>query len=197
MTQIDGIATTDSRPEASAERLQTLLEAPCVVRLSRRKGRFTACIPEMGILVSAATADLAHDEALSLREARIREFAAEGMLEELPTLGVAQACAPAQESLLSRLKVFLIKAAVVMALFLYMLNSISSGLRDSGYILEKRLQGLANWTPDKVEWHRERAQMIAEKLGPTIRELMVMFDRAPQRAGAQDNGTAGQSAGAQ
>lgn len=192
MTSTDDTAKPGPGPEATTERLQTLLEAPCVVRLSGRKGRFTACIPELGILVSASTADLAHDEALSRREARIREFASEGMLNELPMPGASQTSLSAQESLLSRLKVFLIKAAVVTVLFLGAVNIISQGLRDTGYTLEKKLQGLSNWTPDKVEWHRERAQMIAEKLGPTIRELLVMFDRTPQRPGSQDNGTASQ-----
>lgn len=170
------------------ERLQAALDAPSQVTISVRKGRVTALLPELGILVRADSVEAAHAEALRQREARIREYASEGLLDALPAPNQAAAACAGRSSLFGQLKVFLIKAAVVAALFLGMANIVGNGLRDLGYSLEKKLDGVGNWTPAMVEKHRASSAKVAEKLGPIVRELAVMF-QAPAADTASANAT--------
>jgi hypothetical protein len=182
----NAVETEATLPQPQGDTAKTLaahLAAPCEVRVVERAGRYTLSIPELGLLVTGKELGAAHAELMRQRERRLKEFAAEGILGWLPrpeAQGGATATALGGRSLLSQLKPFLIKAAIVTAMFLGAVNVIGQGLGDTGYKLEKQLEGLSNWTPEKIEWHRERAQKIAEKLGPTIRELVVMFrDPAP------------------
>ncbi|MBU1230500.1 MAG: hypothetical protein KKA55_06955 [Proteobacteria bacterium] len=168
--------TNTSTPKAP-DRLQAALAAPCEVRLGTGTGRVIAHIPELGILVRADSVEAAHAEALRQRESRIREFAAEGLLDALPAPNLASSACAARPGLLGQLKVFLIKAAVVAALFLGAVNIISNGLRDVGYTLEKKLDGAANMSAEAVEKNRAKAAQVAEKLGPIVRELSALFAR--------------------
>lgn len=168
--------TSASTPQAP-DRLQAALASPCEVRLGTGTGRVIAHIPELGILVRADSVEAAHAEALRQREARIREYAAEGLLGALPAPNAAPSACAARPGLLGQLKVFLIKAAVVAALFLGAVNVISNGLRDVGYTLEKKLDGAANMSAEAVEKNRAKAAQVAEKLGPIVRELSALFAR--------------------
>lgn len=191
----DAAETAERRaPEAAPERLQAALDAPCVVRLATHKGRVVAMIPELGLIARAGSVEAAHAEVLRQREARIREFAAEDLLSELPRPG-AEEQPEAGKRLLPQLRVFLIKAAVVAALFLGAVNIIGNGLRDVGYVLEKKLDSVAMWSPESVEKNRAKASLLAAKLGPLLRELAAAFERPENRPAqtpaAQDNSTAG------
>jgi hypothetical protein len=182
-------ATPEAQRQDSPERLQAALEAPCMVRLRTDKGRITACIPELGVIARAGSVEAAHAEALRQREARLREFAEAGLLDELPRPTAVDAGPP---RLLPQLKVFLVKAAVAAVLFLGAVDIISGGLRDIGYVLEKKLDGVAAWTPETVEKHRAQAARLAQKLGPVVRELLKPADAQPAPAdnAAADNATA-------
>jgi hypothetical protein len=169
-------AAAGQEPCAPAAAPSRNVQAEALV--TRRGGKFVLYDPRLGLLVSHA--DLAAGYALleKDRAARLAEMAEAGITHWLPE---AESRQPGQGAgMLSRLKPFLIKAVVVSALFFVFLNALSGALRDAGYGLEKKLEGLSNWEPDQVEWHRARAEKIAAKLGPTIRELMGMFrDPAP------------------
>lgn len=168
--------TRSTAPLVDPGRLQEALDAPCEVRLTSRKGRFIAHIPELGILARADSVESAHAEALRQREARIREYASEGLLDALPSPAAAAPGVPGK-GLLGQLKVFLIKAAVVAALFLGAVNVIGNGLRNVGYTLEKKLDGVVNWDAATIEKHRAKSALVAEKLGPVVRELTLLFVR--------------------
>lgn len=170
--------------------LQAALTTPCRVLITTAKGRTTAAIPELGVLAQGGDPASAHAEALRQREARIREFAAEGLLDLLPKPGAEPETG---RGLFTRLRVFLVKAAIVSALFLGAVNIISGGLRDIGYVLEKKLDSVANWSPEMVEKNRAKAATVAEKLGPTLRELAGAFAQSPARTGTEASG-AGQGA---
>ena len=170
---------------AGAPDITPYLNAPFEVRMLEKGGRFVLYIPELGLTASGKDLAAAHAELKQARERRLKEFAAEGVLDWLPKPGKREDNAAglgAGPGVLVKLKPFLIKAAVITLMFLGAVNVIGQGVRDTGYKLEKQLEGLSNWTPEKVEWHRERAQKIAEKLGPTMREILVMF-REPVAAG--------------
>lgn len=186
--------------EAVEKAIQAALAAPFEVRLRQHKGRYSVSIPELGLVVGGKDLAKAHEELLVLRERQIREFAAEGLLHLLTTPGAMSLVVQPDQGTLSKLKSFLVKCLIVSLLFLSGVNLLGQRLSDVGYVLEKKLQGLSNWTPAQVEWHRERSQLIAQKLGPTIRELLVMFRTSgelPARADAnatqgnatQDNAT--------
>ncbi|MBU1042628.1 MAG: hypothetical protein KKF77_16160 [Proteobacteria bacterium] len=185
-------ATSSPVPQTTPERLQAVLDSPCVVRLRTGGKRVTASIPELGILVSAGGVEAAHAEALRQREARIREFASEGMLDELSTDGGYNISSEPQKRLLPQLKVFLIKAAVVTVLFLAGVNIISNGLGNVGYVLEKKLDGVVTWTPETVEKHRAKGAKVAENLRPVILAVMSAFKEASPTttSTAVDNSTA-------
>lgn len=169
-------ATPPKPPAPRQQDITAALGAPFEARLRENNGRFTLFIPELGLLARGKTLEAARAELLRLREARLREFAEEGLLDELPRPG-AQAAAEAKPRLLVQLRPFLIKAAVVTALFLGAVNVISNGLRDVGYTLEKKLDGVVNWDAATIEKHRAKSAQVAEKLGPIVRELSVFFTR--------------------
>lgn len=173
MTESNSPQPAQDTPDSETE-IQAALAAPFEVRLSQRAGRFVACIPELGLLASAKTVDAAHADIVRQRETRIREYASEGLLHSLPKPGPL-AAEPNGPTLLGQLKVFLIKAAVVAALFLGAVNIIGNGLGNIGYVLEKKLAGTATMTPESVEKHRAQAARIAANLGPILREITAMF----------------------
>lgn len=175
MTDANTAQCDPAAAPTSPETLQAALDAPCVVLLRSHKGRFTACIPELGLLCAAATVEAAHAKILRQREARIREFAAEEMLDKLPRPLAAQDTMQNSKRLLPQLKVFLIKATIAVVLFLGAVNIVSNGLRNVGYVLEKKLDSVTYMTPESVEAHRAKAAKIAMTLGPILREVTVMF----------------------
>lgn len=169
-------------PAAKNPRLEKLLATMPEVRMVMRGGRHVLFLPQLGLHASGKDLQAAYQSLLEARRARLEELAAEDLLHLIPDEDTA-AAVPDPPSLLSRLKPFLAKAAVTTVLVMFVLSAISEGLRDMGYGLEKKLEGLSNWSPEQVEWHRARARKIAEKLGPVLRELRVMFD-APQTGAA-------------
>jgi len=185
-------ASTSPVPQTTPERLQVALDRPCVVRLHTEKNRVKASIPELGILVTAGSVEAAHSEALRQRETRIREFASEGMLDELSADGGNRIPREPAKRLLPQLQVFLIKAAVVTILFLSGVNIISNGLSNMGYVLEKKLDGVVTWTPETVEKHRAKGAKVADNLRPVILAIMSAFKEpsSPTIPTALDNSTA-------
>ncbi len=181
-----GNAPAPEAPDEAAKleaEIQAALAAPFEVRLRQHKGRHSLSIPELGVVVGGKDLAEAHKELSALRERRIREFAAEGMLHLVNK--PAEAVAAPAPGTLAKLKPFLIKCLIVSVLFLMGVNLLGQRLGDVGYVLEKKLQGLSNWTPEQVVWHRARSEQIAQKLGPTVRELLAMFrDTAPAPAAA-------------
>lgn len=128
----------------------------------------------------------AYAKLVQAREQRIREYASEDLLAWLPkpeAAGHAQAKG-GEPRLLTKLRPFLIKAAVTAAMLVWAMGMINESTRNIGYGLEKKLDGLANWSPETVEKHRARSAQIAEKLGPIIRELLVMFREPAAPGGA-------------
>ncbi len=171
--------------------LEQYLAAEYEVRVRKTAKGYALYLPELGLRESADSLEAAYAKLGAAKKRHLEEFASEGLLDWLPLPG--QTAGPGladakQPSVLRQLKPFLIKAAVITLMFLGAVNIIGQGVRDTGYKLEKQLEGLSNWSPEKVEWHRERAQRIAEKLGPTVREILVMF-REPAPAQAPVAGT--------
>lgn len=184
----------DAAPDDAAKleaQIQAVLAAPFEVRLRQHNRRHSLSIPELGVVVGGKDLAAAHKELSALRERRIREFASEGMLHLVNRPAeTAASVAERAPGTLARLKPFLIKCLIVSVLFLMGVNLLGQRLGDVGYVLEKKLQGLSNWTPEQVEWHRARSEQIALKLGPTIRELLAMFrDTAPAAAPAAESAT--------
>ena len=64
-------------------------------------------------------------------------------------------------------------------MFLGAVNIIGNGLRDVGYVLEKKLDSITAMTPESVEKNRAKAALIAEKLGPIVREVLAVFRDQP------------------
>jgi hypothetical protein len=175
--------------DAAKARLNACLEASYELRLREKAGRFTLCIAELGLLAHGKDMESAYAKLMQAKEQRIREYAAEDLLAWLPKPDAGFNTSPArggnEPRLLVRLRPFLIKAAIVCAIFLWAMDSIDNSTRNIGYRLEKKLDGLANWSPETIEKHRAKSAQIAEKLGPTVRELTVMFhDPAPPMAKA-------------
>lgn len=167
--------------------IATYLDAPCEVRMLEREGRFVLSIPELGLAIAGTDLPSVHAELRQARERRLREFAAEGILHWLSKPGSAQAEPTAGPSLLRQLRPFLIKAGVVTLLFLGASNVISNGLRDTGYVLEKKLDALAHLAPESVEKNRLKAAQIAVNLRPIMQELLKVTERPA--APASDNTT--------
>lgn len=165
----DGAARTE-------ERLAALLAAPCEVRMRREKGRYTLFLAELGLSVQDGDLAAAHAELMKLREARLRQFAQEGILHWL-----AEPSGPKTppSGLLAQLKPFLVKSAVTALLIVGTLVLIGRGLDAAGKQLEKNIRGVGSWSPEKIERERQRAQAFAAKMGPVARELMGMFSNAP------------------
>ncbi len=194
--------------DASKAELKACLETSHEVRLREKAGRFTLSIPELGLLAHGKSLESAYAKLMQAREQRILEFASEDLLSWLPKPGAsgapAQADGSAEPRLLVRLRPFLIKAAIVSALFLWAMNTVNDSARNVGYGLEKKLDGLANMSPESIEKNRIKSAQIAEKLGPIVRELAVMFHEpapgstAAAMNAAKDaaNATAGQAQGA-
>jgi len=179
--------TTVTPPKPEAEKapeqdISQYLAAPHEVRVLERAGRFILYIPELGLTARGKDLAAAHAELSQARERRLREFAAEGILGWLPSPGAAAPATAQGKSLLSQLKVFLIKAAVVTLMFLGAVNVLGQALGDVGYRLEKKLDAAINMTPEQVEGNRARAEKIAEKLAPIVREVLVMFREQPRPA---------------
>ncbi|HWR03142.1 MAG TPA: hypothetical protein VN419_03900 [Humidesulfovibrio sp.] len=183
--------TSPQQPAAGVDsaELQTCLETPYEVRVREQAGRFTLAIPELGLLAQGQSLDAAYAALRQAKEQRIREYAAEGLLAWLPKADAkGLGGADQQPSLLKRLWPFLIKAAVVAALIMWAVGLINESTRNIGYGLEKKLDSVANWSPEDVELNRARAAKVAGKLGPLVRELLVMFRDDPARAqGAEPN----------
>ena len=140
-------------------------------------------------MVSNASLEAAYAEMTALRERRIREFASEGMLHLLSAPGALPGTPAAPTGTAAKLRPFFIKCLVVALLFLGAMNLLSHSLGDVGYVLEKKLQAVRNWTPDEAEKQRALSEKVARNLGPVIRELMVMFQR-PDEFRAAENKTA-------
>lgn len=194
-------STSQETSKDVSPELRAYLDAPFEVRLLEKAGRFTLSIPEMGLLEHGKSVELAYAKLVQAREQRIREYASEDLLAWLPRPdagGNAQAKS-AEPRLLTRLRPFLIKAAVTAAMLMWAMNMINGSIRDIGYRLEKNLDGLANWSPETVELQRARSAKVAEKLGPIIRELLVMFHDPAVPAGTAAAGGADalQKAGSQ
>lgn len=169
----------------------TPLDAPNDVLVSKRGGQYLLYDSRLGLLVTHKDLATGYAQLEKERSKRLCEFAEAGILHWLPETAGPSPTQP--QSLLSRIKPFLLKAAIVTALFFTFLGAISGSLRDAGYGLEKKLEGLSNWSPEQVEWHRARAEKIAEKLGPTIRELLVMFRDQPPVGKPNDEPEAGRT----
>lgn len=165
--------------DAAKAGLKACLEAPYEVRLREKAGRFTLCIVELGLLAHGKSMESAYAKLMQAKEQRLREYAAEDLLAWLPKPGSgadgSSEAGGKEPRLLVRLRPFLIKAAIFCAIFLWAMNSINDSARNIGYGLEKKLDGMANWSPETIEKHRAKSAQIAEKLGPLVRELAVMF----------------------
>lgn len=165
--------------DAAKAKLKAYLEAPYEVRLREKAGRFTLSIAELSLLAHGKSMESAYAKLMQAKEQRIREYAAEDLLAWLPTPDVGSPHPPAaggkEPRLLVRLRPFLIKSAIVCAIFLWAMNTINDSTRNIGYGLEKKLDSVANWSPETIEKHRAKSAQIAEKLGPIFRELTVMF----------------------
>lgn len=164
--------------------VKALLDAPADMRLSRHKGKFRLAMPALGLIVVRESLQEAYEEMATLRERRVREFAAADMLHLLDE----RATRPAEQepNLLSTLKPFLIKCAIASALFLGAVTVVSGGLRDVGYTLEKKLKSLALLSPEDVEKNRDIAEKIAKNAAPIVRELLVVFRQDTPGAPAQE-----------
>ena len=189
------VPPTQKNPTAE---LRACLEAVYEARLLEKAGRFSLCIPELGLLVHDKSLEAAYAKLKQAREQRIMEYASEDLLAWLPRPGAAGTGAQpggSEPRLLVRLRPFLIKAAIVSALVLWAMNMVNDSARNIGYGLEKKLDGLANMSAESIEKNRAKSALIAEKLGPIVRELAVMFrdqprpEAGPGAAGANAGGT--------
>ena len=111
------------------------------------------------------------------------EYASEDLLSWLPRPGAAGTGSQpgsGEPRLLTRLRPFLIKAVIVGALFLWAMNMVNDSARNIGYGLEKKLDGLTSMSAESIEKNRAKSALIAEKLGPIVRELAVMFRDQPR-----------------
>ena len=186
------VPPTQNNPTAE---LRSCLEAMYEARLLEKAGRFTLCIQELGLLVHDKSLDGAYAKLKQAREQRIMEYASEDLLAWLPRPGAAGTGAQpggSEPRLLVRLRPFLIKAAIVSALFLWAMNMVNDSARNIGYGLEKKLDGLANMSAESIEKNRAKSALNAEKLGPIVRELAVMFRDQPRseaKPGAVGAGT--------
>lgn len=168
--------TLSCAPGGQAQELARRLATPVEALVREHGGEYTLYQHELGLLIRSKDLASGYAELRKARDSRLRELAQEGVLHWLPTAGAG--AAPKEPSLLRKLTPTLLKAAIATSAFLFCLSALSGALRDAGYIMEKKLEGLSNWTPEQVEWHRARSEKIAAKLGPTIRELLPMFREA-------------------
>lgn len=175
----------DNTAAGLAPDLAARLSGKWQVRMQETDSRFVLSIPELGVVVSGTDIAAAYKELRQARERRLREFEAEGVLDWAPLPGVTPT-ATNESGLLLQLRTFLIKAAVVSLLFLGAVNIISTGLRETGYTLEKKLDKIADATPEDLERNRIKAGRIAQKLRPILQELRVAWEPA---APAADNAT--------
>lgn len=185
-TCADTTRGASATPTDGADALARALSAPCDIRLRVRQGEFLLSIPALGLVVRDTSLDAAYERIRTQRETRIREFASLGMLDLLAAPASEAAGKNAGPSLRDKLRPFFIKCVVVSVLFLAAMNMISHSVGDIGYVLEKKLQAVRNWTPEDVEKQRALSAKTAERLGPVIRELMPMF-RQPDEASPANN----------
>lgn len=167
----------DNNAAKQAPSLAARLTGPWPVRMLEKGGRFVLSIPELGVVASGTDITAAYEELRQARESMLRKFDAEGVLDWVPRPGEAPSLTPNGVSLLPQLRTFFIKAAVVSVLFLAAMNIISTALRETGYTLEKKLDKIADATPEDVERNRDKAKRISVKLRPIIHELMTIFEK--------------------
>lgn len=172
------------RNDVDSQKLQALLGSAAAVQVQSANGTFTLYEPQLGLLVSCSDLSAGYRQLMADREKRLRELDEAGILHLVPDAKASQA--PARgPSVLVQLRPFLIKAVVVAGLMLYFLSAIGGALRDVGYNLEKQLDGVSHWGPDKTEMYREKSQRIADRLGPIVRALLPMFHETAQNATGQ------------
>lgn len=160
--------------------LEEYLGAPYEIRVRPKGGgKFLFYIPELGLQLTGESLDAAIPILTRQKEEHLRKFAEADLLCWVSRPGqTPSAAGPTKPSLARALLPFAIKSAVVTLLFLGAANAIDKGLNNLGRGLEKNFEGISKWSPEKVELTRDRAALVAQKLGPTIRELMGMFDRS-------------------
>ncbi|MDO9067766.1 MAG: hypothetical protein Q7W05_04850 [Deltaproteobacteria bacterium] len=160
--------------------LEEYLLAPYEVRVRPKGGgSYLFYIPELGLQHACKSLDEALPVLMSQKEEYLHRFAVEGLLSWVARPGQKpEAASAASPGLVRALLPFAIKAVVVTVLFLGAASVIGNGLNNLGRNLEQGLEGISRWSPDKVDLYRDRSAGIAQKLGPIVRELVVMFDRS-------------------
>jgi len=157
--------------------LEQTLRRPFEVLLRREGNRFVCALPEMGLVASDKSLGKAYEAVTRAREQRIREFASENLLHCLPVPDVTVPLR--QPTLLTQLRPFLTKAAITVALFLWGFNMVGGAMREFSYGLEKNVDSVMNWSPEKQEWMRNRAIGVVKSLRPITLELKKLFEETP------------------
>jgi len=176
------------------DRLAQALDRKYDVIVHRSGDGYVFFIRELGLRHAAASLEAGYAEMLEMKDKWIRDLAAEGLWDWIVEPGerAAAAAAGAAPGRFLGLVPFFIKLVGVSFVLLVLVAFVSSGLREIGYGLEKKLDSIVTMRPEQAEAHRQKARIIAEKLRPIVLEIVGMFRAEPQGSGlppGQDNAT--------
>lgn len=174
------------------DRLARALGLEYNVIVHRSKDGYVFFIRELGLRHTNANLEPGYSEISTLKDEWLRGLAEEGLWDWIVEPGErAAATAPTASGPFRNLLPFFIKLGCVSFVLLVLVAFVSSGLREVGYGLEKKLDSIVRMTPESVEQHRVKARAIAEKLRPILLELQGAFQaQAPELSSDQGNSTA-------
>ena len=170
----------DNAQGNAQDRLARALGLEYNVIVHKVGGQYLFFIRELGLRHADASLERGYAEVRAQKDEWLRGLAAEGLwdwiVEPGERGGATMEVAPGP---LRKLLPFFIKLGSISLVLLVFLAVVSSGLREVGYGLEKKLDSFVLMSPEKVEQHREKAHALAEKLRPILLEIEGAFQPAP------------------
>lgn len=158
------------------QRLEQALGRIYTVAVHPKGKGYLFFIRELGLRHQSEDLARGHAELLAMKDAWIRDVAAEGLWEWItPPGGEASAKEQEAPSRWRSLAPFSVKFVCVALLLLVFTARLSDAARDIGYNLEKKIDAVLLMPPDKLEANRQRARAFALKLKPIVQELTAMF----------------------
>ncbi len=172
-------AQDDAQNDAQ-NRLARALGLEYNIIVHKSGGKYLFFIRELGLRHADASLERGFAEVLALKDEWLRGLAAEGLwdwiVEPGERGGETMEVAPGP---LRKLLPFFIKLGSISLVLLVFVAFVSSGLREVGYGLEKKLDSFVLMSPEKIEQHREKAHALAAKLRPILLEIQGAFQPAP------------------
>jgi len=176
------------------ERLEQALGRSYTVAVQARGKGYVLFIRELGLRHECDDLARGHVEILEKKDAWIRDLAGEGLWDWIVPPGGEPAPQPAGAGRYHGLVPFFIKFFCVALLLVVAFGAVAGGLRDLGYTLEKKIDGVIAQKPEQLEANRMKARAFAQRLRPIVQEVLYVFRSDAELAAGAANATRGNQA---